>query len=143
MRGWRLAHLPVLLTVSGVLLVLATGAGALLRGGAGGAGAAAGVGLVVVSYLASTVVIAWADSVDPQLILPLGLLTYVVKFSLIGVVMAAVAASGWTGLEPLGAGVIVGVLGWTTAQIWWVVHRPPRLEYHPPGGAERSGDPGC
>jgi hypothetical protein len=136
MRGWRLAHLPALLAATGGLLIVAALAGWVLRGGAGAAGAAAGVGVVTGSYLVSTLVIAWADSVDPRLVLPVGLTAYVVKFTLIGMVMASVAASGWPGLEPLGLGVVAGVVAWTGTHIWWLVRHPPRLEYIPPGGAQ-------
>lgn len=135
MMGWRLAHLPVLLGVSGGLLLVAVVAGWFARGGAGAAGAAAGVGVVTASYLISTLAIAWADSVDSNLVLPVGLLAYVTKFTLIGVVMASVAASGWAGLEPMGVGVVVGVVAWTATQIWWVVRNPPRLDYTPPGAS--------
>jgi hypothetical protein len=140
--GWRLAHLPVLLVVSAALLVAATALGWLLRGGAGAGGAAAGVGVVTASYLASTLAIAWADSVDPQLVLPVGLGMYVTKFTLIGFGMVAVTATGWAGLGPMGVGVVAGVIAWTATQIWWVVRNQPRLEYTPPatpsGGADGS-----
>ncbi|MFC6022260.1 hypothetical protein ACFP2T_39650 [Plantactinospora solaniradicis] len=119
-RHWRLAHLPVVLGASLGLLVLATLIGGLVRGGAGAAGAAAGVGLVTVSYLSSTLVIAWADSVHSSLVLPFGVAMYVAKFGVIGVVMAGVADSGWAGLAPFGWGVVVGVIAWTGANIWWV-----------------------
>jgi hypothetical protein len=130
--GWRVAHLPVLLAVSGSLLAGATVVGWLARGGPGAAGAAAGVGIVVGSYLVSTVAIAWADSVDSSLVLPVGLAAYAGKFTLIGVVMAPIAASGWAGLVPMGVGVVAGVVAWTATQIWWVVRHRPRLEYRPP-----------
>ncbi|WP_369930230.1 hypothetical protein [Plantactinospora sp. BC1] len=132
-RHWRLAHLPVVLGASVGLLLLATALGALLGGGIGAAGAAAGVGVVTVSYLASTLVIAWADSVNPALVLPFGVAMYVAKFSVLGVVMAGVAGRGWAGLEAFGWGVVAGVVAWTGANIWWIVtvhavrtHRPPQ-----------------
>ncbi|MFY1673010.1 hypothetical protein ACN27G_24110 [Plantactinospora sp. WMMB334] len=120
-RHWRLAHLPVVLGASAALLGVATVLGAVLGGGIGALGAAAGVGLVTLSYLISTLVIAWADSVHPNLVLPFGLAMYVAKFSVIGVVMAGVAAQGWAGLVPFGWGVLAGVVAWIGANIWWVV----------------------
>ena len=78
----RLRHLPSGLIATAVLLVVGVPVGALLRGGAGAAGAAAGVCLVAVSYVIGSVVIAWADSLDPRLVLPAGLMTYVLKFTL-------------------------------------------------------------
>lgn len=131
--GWRLSHLPALLSVSGLLLVAAAGTGWVTGGGSAAAGAAAGVAVVVASYLLSTLVIAWADAVHSSLVLPFGLMAYVVKFTVIGMAMATVAASGWSGLAPMGLGVVAGVIGWTATQIWWVVRHPPRLAYHPPG----------
>ncbi|GIG89365.1 hypothetical protein [Plantactinospora endophytica] len=119
-RHWRLAHLPVVLGASLALLVVATVLGAVVGGGAGAAGAATGVGLVTLSYLASTLVIAWADSVNPSLVLPFGVAMYVAKFSVIGVVMAGVAGRGWDGLPAFGWGVVAGVVAWTGANIWWV-----------------------
>ena len=118
----RLRHLPSGLIATAVLLVVGVPVGALLRGGPGAAGAAAGVGLVAVSYVIGSVVIAWADSLDPRLVLPAGLMTYVLKFTLIGVIMAAISASGWSGLVPMGVAVLVSALGWIVAQSWWTWH---------------------
>lgn len=87
------------------------------------------MGVVTASYLLSTLVIAWADGVNPNLVLPLGLLTYAVKFTVIAVATAAVVASGWEGLAALGVGVVAAVVGWTGTQIWWVVRHPPQLDY--------------
>jgi hypothetical protein len=131
-RGWRLRHLPLLLAVSGALIVAAALVGGLLRGGAGAAGAAIGVGIVTASYLISTLLIAWADTVNPSLVLPVGMTAYAVKFTILGVVMVAVAASGWAGVVPLGLGMVAGVVAWTASQIIWVVRNPPRLAYTPP-----------
>jgi hypothetical protein len=115
----RLAHLPAGLLASAVLLVFGVAVGAALRGGAGAAGAAAGVLLVAASYTVSSVVIAWADSIDPRLVLPVGLLTYALKFTLIGVVMAGLAAGHWAGLAAMGVSIIATALGWTVAQSVW------------------------
>jgi hypothetical protein len=118
----RLRHLPSGLAASAALLLVGVLVGGLLRGGAGIAGAAAGVGLVAASYTVGSVVIAWADSVDPKLILPVGLTTYALKFTVIGVAMSAIAASGWAGLKPMGVAVLGSVLGWVVAQAWWTWH---------------------
>jgi hypothetical protein len=133
--GWRLRHLPVLLAVSAVLLLGAAGIGWLARGGAGAAGAVAGVAIVTASYTLSTLVIAWADSVHPQLVLPFGLTMYATKIGVIGVVMASVAATDWAGLVPLGFGVVAGVIGWTATQVWWFIkvhaRQQPGLKQRP------------
>ncbi len=118
----RLRHLPSGLGASAALLVVGALIGGLLRGGAGVAGVAAGIGLVAASYTIGSLVIAWADSIDPRLILPVGLTTYALKFTIIGVVMSTIAASGWAGLKPMGVAVLGSVLGWIVAQAWWTWH---------------------
>lgn len=115
----RLIHLPTALWASGALLVVATIVGWLAKGGAGAAGAAAGVVLVVTSYVISSVVIAWADAVNPKLIMPVGLATYGIKFIVIGVVMWTIASTNWAGLVPMALAIIVAVLVWTLAQSIW------------------------
>jgi len=115
----RLAHLPSGLAASAVLLVVGVVLGGVLRGAAGAAGAAAGVALVAASYTVSSLVIAWADAVSPRLVMPVGLLAYAVKFTVIGLVMAAIAANGWSGLPAMGVAIITAALGWTTAQAVW------------------------
>jgi hypothetical protein len=119
----RLGHVPVALAVSGLVLVLAAVVGGLAQGGAGALGAAAGVALVAVSYLVSSAAIAWADSVNPRLVLPVGLATYVAKFVLLGVAMLAVVGTGWEGTAAMGISIIPGVVGWTAANVWWALRR--------------------
>ena len=117
-----MTHLPVGLKTSAVIFVLMIAGGAVLGGLTGALGAAAGVGIVVASFTVSSLVIAWADSVHPTLVLPVGMFTYILKFTAIGFAMAAVVASGWDGLTALGVGVAVATIGWATAQAWWVWH---------------------
>lgn len=119
-RGWRLRHLPVLLGASAVLAALAAVVGGVTSGPAGALGAAAGVAVTVVSYTLTTVVLAWADARDPQLVLPFGVGVYVAKMSLLGAVMVLVASTGWSGLIPLCLGIAVGVLVWTGVHVWWL-----------------------
>jgi len=115
----RLTHLPSGLLASAALLVVGVVLGALLRGGAGAAGAAAGVGLVAASYTVSSLVIAWVDKIDPRLVLPVGLGTYVAKFTTLGVLMAVLSASHWAGLTAMGVAIITTALGWSIAQAVW------------------------
>ena len=123
---WRVEHLPFLSAVSFALLMCAASVGFLTGGGTAAVGAAAGIAMVVVSFTMSTLVIAWADTVRPALLMPLGLLTYVIKYSLLGVIMVLVIDSGWPGRVALGWGVVAGVLGWTAVQIWWVARLAAR-----------------
>ncbi|MDG4764227.1 hypothetical protein O7632_08930 [Solwaraspora sp. WMMD406] len=128
----RLRHLPVPLVVSAVLLVVLTAIGAGVDGGAGAAGAAAGTLLVVGSYVASSLALAWADSVHPKMVLSVGLLTYSLKFSVLGVAVFAVAGSDWPGQRMLVVAIVAGTLGWITAQVWWTFRaRIPYVEIDP------------
>jgi sugar phosphate permease len=115
----RLRHLPSGLLASAVLLLVGVPVGWLVRSGTAAAGVAAGVALVAASYTVSSLVIAWADSINPRLVMPIGLLTYAVKFTLIGIALAAVAAADWAGLPAMGVGIIVAAIGWMVAQAWW------------------------
>lgn len=120
---WRIEHLPLLTAVSTALLFGAFSAGFLARGLDAGVGAAAGVLIVTVSFTMSTLVIAWADTVRPALLMPLGMLTYVVKYSLLGVILAIGITIPWPGWTGLGWGIVAGVVVWTGVQAWWVHRR--------------------
>jgi hypothetical protein len=120
---WRVAHLPFLTSASIALLLWAASVGFLVGGAPIALAAAAGVAITTVSYTMSTLVIAWADTVRPALVMPLGLLTYVVKYTLLGVILVFSVTSDWPGKAALGWGVVAGVVVWTGLQIWWVVHR--------------------
>jgi len=117
---WRVEHLPFLTAFSIALMICAASVGFFAGGASTAAGAAAGVAIVTVSFTMSTLVFAWADTVRPALLMPLGMLTYVTKYTLLGVIMAFVISSEWPGRAAMGWGVVAGVLGWTSVQIWWV-----------------------
>ena len=118
----RTRHLRLTLLWCGGLTVVAAVVGYFFKGGAGAAGAAIGVALVAASYTASTLAIAWADTVNSQLVFPVGMGMYVTKFSLLGVMLIAVGESDWAGKIPMAMGIVAGVIGWTGSQIWWTVH---------------------
>ncbi|WP_045742504.1 MULTISPECIES: hypothetical protein [Actinoplanes] len=120
---WRVEHLPFLSAVSAALLLCAASAGFLAQGPAGAVGAATGVLVVILSYTMSTLVIAWADTVRPSLLMPLGLLTYMVKYTLLGVVLAFGVSADWEGKTALGLGIVAGVIVWTGVQAWWMYRR--------------------
>ena len=124
--GWRVAHLPFLTVVSFALLLCAGSAGFFAGGSAAALGAALGVLIVTISYTMSTLVVAWADTVRPALLMPLALLTYVVKYGLLGVVLAYGVSTSWPGKNALGWGIVAGVVVWTGVQAWWftAVRRP-------------------
>ena len=124
---WRVAHLPFLSAVSFALLLCAASAGFLAGGSASALGAAVGVLIVIISYTMSTLVIAWADTVRPALLMPLAMLTYVLKCVVLGVALAYGVSTDWTGKTALGWGVVAGVIVWTGVQAWWFTAvRPPK-----------------
>ncbi|MFI7021839.1 hypothetical protein [Micromonospora sp. NPDC049900] len=120
----RLPHLRLPLLACAGLAVLGVPIAALLRGPTGAAGVAAGIGLVVVSYLVSGLSVAWADAVSPKMIMPVGLVTYATKMVFLGMVMAAVARTGWPGLPDMGVAIIAGVLVWIVAHTTWAWRAP-------------------
>jgi len=118
----RLRHLPSGLSASAVLLVLGVVTGALAGGAVAAAGAALGIGVVAASFSLSSVVIAWADSIDPWLVLPAGLMTYAAKFTALGLGVVTLAVNDWAGLSAFCFGLIAATLAWITAQAWWTWH---------------------
>jgi hypothetical protein len=123
---WRVEHLPLVTAASIAVIICAASVGYFAGGTAAALGAAAGVALTTVSFTMTTLVIAWADTVRPALLMPLGLTAYVVKYALLGVILSAVISSEWPGRTAMGWGVVAGVLGWTSAQIWWVARLAAR-----------------
>jgi len=117
---WRVAHLPFLTAVSAALMLCAASAGFFAGGAPSALGAALGVLIVTISYTMSTLVIAWADTVRPALLMPIGLLTYVLKYSVLGVVLAYGVSSDWAGRTALGWGIVAGVVVWSGVQAWWL-----------------------
>ena len=118
----RLRHLKISLVLCAAFTVVAALVGYFFKGGPGAVGAAIGVALVAASYTASTLAIAWADTVNSQLVFPVGMGMYVTKFSLLGVMLIAVGESSWSGKIPLAMGIVAGVLAWTGHQIWYTTH---------------------
>src|SRR5687767_12818602 len=93
----RIGFLPFMLTISAVLAVLAAVVGFLVSGLIGAVGALAGVAVVAASYTFSSYVIAWAESIQPKLVMSAGLLTYALKLFALFVVLGIAAQAGWAG----------------------------------------------
>jgi hypothetical protein len=124
---WKVAHLPFLSAVSAALLLCAASVGYVVGGAGPALGAALGVLIVTISYTMSTLVFAWADTVRPALIMPLGLGTYVLKYSVLGLVLAYGVSTDWSGNAALGWGIVAAVIVWTGVQVWWFTKiRPPK-----------------
>jgi hypothetical protein len=126
--GERIRHLGMALAVCGAVLAAGALAYAVASGLVGAGGYAAGVALVVASYTASTLAIAWADSINPRMVFGVGMGMYVTKFSLFGFMMIAVGATDWGGKTPLAVGIVAGVVAWTGTQIWWTIRQNPRQD---------------
>nr|WP_296063968.1 hypothetical protein [uncultured Actinoplanes sp.] len=116
---WRVAHLPFLSSVAVALMLCAASVGFVAGSPAAALGAAAGVLIVTLSFTMSTLVIAWADTVRPALLMPLALITYVLKYTILGLALAFGVSSDWAGKSALGWGIVAGVVVWTAVQAWW------------------------
>jgi hypothetical protein len=118
---------PALIATT-VVGVIAAVVGGILQGAPGAIGAGAGVALVITSYVVSTLIIAWVDRVNRNMLLVVGMATYAVKFLLLFLFVGWVATQGWIGTKAMGIGVVAGVLAWTVAQIWWTSRAKFTLE---------------
>ncbi|WP_120318335.1 hypothetical protein [Catellatospora citrea] len=122
MLGKRLKFLPFMLGVTAVVAVVAPLVAYLVVGSQAALGVLAGVALVAASYLLSSFVIAWADSISPKLVLSVGLLMYGVKFTVLFLVLAVIAQTGWAGLRPMAIGIGIAAIAWTIGHAWWLWH---------------------
>lgn len=120
---WRVEHLPLLSSVSMALVACVASAGFLAGGVPAAVGAAAGVLIVTISYTMSTLVLAWADTVRPAMLMPLGLFTYCAKYGLLGFILFVGVPADWAGRTALAVGIVSGVLVWTAVQAWWLTRR--------------------
>ncbi|GAA2364928.1 hypothetical protein [Dactylosporangium salmoneum] len=116
----RLTHLPAQLLAMAIVLAVTIPIALWRDGGAGAAGDAAGVGLVTVSYVVSSLIIAWTDLRARHMLLPVAMATYLVKFTFIGFAMWVALGTDWAGLPWMGVSVIVAVIAWMTAHAIWV-----------------------
>lgn len=135
----RIRHLRVTVAASVVALLLATAIGRLTGGDVAALGVATGAALVTASYVLTTVAVAWADTIAPKLVLPVGLGMYVFKFSLFGVLFLAVTDAEWAGRVPMAVGICVGVAAWIASQTWWTV-RASRAPLDTPGLSSEASE---
>jgi hypothetical protein len=120
---WRIEHLPLVTAVGVALALCAFSVGFLISGLPGALGAAGGILVVTVGVTLTTLTIAWADVIRPELVLPAGLGVYLVKYAAIVFLLFAVAGSGWGGARPMFWGVAVGAVLLTGMQAWWLARR--------------------
>ena len=123
---WRIEHLPFV-TAVGVALVLCAASVGLLAGGPTAAvGAAAGVLVVTVGVTLTTLTIAWADAIRPELVMPAGLGIFLTKYALIVLLLFSVSSTGWAGFRPMIWGVAAGSVLLTGVQAWWLTRMARR-----------------
>lgn len=123
---WRIEHLPLVSAIGAALVLCAFSIGFLAAGMPGALGAAGGVLVVTVGVTLTTLAIAWADVIRPELVMPVGLGVYVVKYAAIVFLLFAVAGSGWSGARPMFWGVAVGAVLLTGIQAWWLTRLASR-----------------
>jgi hypothetical protein len=117
---WRIEHLPMITAVGLALVFCGFSAGLLIGGMPAALGVAGGILIVTLGVSLTTLAIAWADVIRPELVLPVGLIVYFVKYAAIAFLMFAVAASNWSGARPMLWGLAVGAVLLTGVQAWWL-----------------------
>jgi len=116
----RLKHLPILLAASAAVAAIGVLIAAVTGGETQAVGVAAGAGLVVFSYGISSVIIAWTDLVLRPMLLPVGMATYLIKFTAFGGLLVVVNESNWDGTRAMAGGIIAGTVVWVATQAVWV-----------------------
>jgi len=117
---WRIEHLPFVTAVGIAVVLCAASVGFFAGGPAAALGAGGGVLVVTVGITLSTLTIAWADAIRPELVMPVGLGVYIVKYAAIVFLLFAVSGSGWAGARPMLWGVAFGAVVLTGVQAWWL-----------------------
>jgi hypothetical protein len=117
---WRIEHLPLITAAGFALVLFGFSAGLLIGGMPAALGVAGGILIVTVGVSLTTLAIAWADVIRPELVLPVGLIVYFVKYAAIAFLMFAVAASKWSGARPMLWGLAIGAVLLTGVQAWWL-----------------------
>jgi ATP synthase protein I len=86
----------------------------------------------VASFVVSSVSVAWADSVNPRLVLVVGLTVYALKMCALAALLFAIRGSAWAGLPAVGWGLAATVVVWVAVQAVWVYRsRIPYVDLTP------------
>jgi hypothetical protein len=129
----RLRHLPPALAASAVTLVVCAAIGAGTAGTPGFVGAVLGCAAAVLSFVVSSVTVAWADKVNPRLVLVVGLTVYALKMIALAALLFALQEVAWAGLPAVGWALAATVLVWVAVQAVWVYRsRIPYVDLTPP-----------
>jgi hypothetical protein len=117
---WRIEHLPLISAVGFALVLFGFSAGLLIGGMPAALGVAGGILIVTIGVSLTTLAIAWADVIRPELVLPVGMSVYFVKYAALVFLMFAVVGSKWSGARPMLWGLAVGAVLLTGVQAWWL-----------------------
>jgi ATP synthase protein I len=95
-------------------------------------GALAGCAAATASFVVSSVSVAWADSVNPKLVLVVGMTVYAAKMLALGASLYALRSSDWAGLPAMGWALAATVVVWVAVQAVWVYRsRIPYVDLTP------------
>jgi hypothetical protein len=127
-QPWDLSHVVAGLKITGVLAVVGAPLAWLVRDARAAAWVLAGLAVVVAFFSTSAYAVAWAGRVSDQLTLPVALGTYLIKVSVLAIVLLAVRDLSWLDPQAFGLAVVAGTFAWTavharrvwTSQIYYV-----------------------
>lgn len=134
-----LGHLSFGITALTVTAGVGAVAAARVATGEAALGFAAGCGIVWFFFSLSSFLIAWADMVNRDMIMPIGLGAYLGKICLVGFLVFAISDSDWAGFTGLVWGLIVGTAMWMAAQIGWGLWQNSRAEGPMMGAVDSDG----
>lgn len=125
---WDLSHVKAGLKVTALLALVGAPLAGLVRDARAAAWVVAGLAVVVVFFSISAYAVAWAGRVSDQLTLPVALGTYLIKVSVLAIVLLAVRDGPWLDPQAFGLAVVAGTFAWTgvharrvwTGQIYYV-----------------------
>lgn len=133
---WDLGHLRPGLLATLALAVVGVPALWLWLGYRGGLGGLLGFAIVAAFFSVSAVVVAWAARNNDRMALPVALASYLVKITILGVVLITLPADGPFDRRALAYGVLAGILLWVVVHVRWVITRRMfYVDYRPPAGA--------
>lgn len=118
--------------VAGIAAVIAAVVGGLTTGGTAAWAAPAGVALAALGFAGSAAAVAFAESFDLRLTLPMALITYSVKLALVMTILSIVKTAVPDALLPFAYGVVAGALAWLATQVAWAYKaKIPYIELDP------------
>jgi hypothetical protein len=118
---WDLSHVRAGLITTGVLAAVGVPLAWLVRDARAAAWVAVGLAIVAAFFSISACAVAAAGRISDSLTLPVALGTYLIKVTLLGIVLVVVQGQPWLDPKPLGFAVLAGTLAWTVVharRVW-------------------------